>query len=214
MHVNAQEVAEPVRHEHSSQVGLDHGVDATAQDSDAGQLLQVDAVSQAVHVRPPDPCGSKGGCNELRAPQGKVWGTRGALALAEAGRPEVSGEGAAAGDPETLPLSPLCPQGQAPVTRGRASSLGLLPSPSPWRVCPRPVPASGASEPRKVPEHQEEKSTRPPQMWGCLSEPQIKAQGLRLRGEGMAAHPQAGLNHPWSHCGEQRFRGEGAASTS
>lgn len=66
MHINAQEVAQPVRHENSSQVGLDHSVDAAAQDADAGQLLQVDAVSQAVHVRPPNTCGSKGGCSELR----------------------------------------------------------------------------------------------------------------------------------------------------
>lgn len=66
MHINAQEVAQPVRHEHSSQVGLDHGVDAAVQDANTGQLLQVDAVCQTVHVRPPNACGSKGGCSELR----------------------------------------------------------------------------------------------------------------------------------------------------
>lgn len=63
--VNAQEVAEPMRHEHGSQVGLDHGIDAATQGADAGQLLQVDAVSQAVHVRPPNACGSEGGCSKL-----------------------------------------------------------------------------------------------------------------------------------------------------
>lgn len=66
VHINAQEVAEPVRHEHGSQVGLEHGVDAATQDTNAGQLFQVDAVGQAVHVRPPNTCGSKGGCSELR----------------------------------------------------------------------------------------------------------------------------------------------------
>lgn len=65
MHIDAQEVAQPMRHEHSSQVGLDHGVDAATQDANAGQLLQVDAVGQAVHVRPPNTCGSKGGYSEL-----------------------------------------------------------------------------------------------------------------------------------------------------
>lgn len=81
VHINAQEVAEPVRHEHGSQVGLDHGVNAAAQEADARQLLQVDAVGQAVHVRPPDPCGSKGGYDELwslaawpRLPEGRFVG--------------------------------------------------------------------------------------------------------------------------------------------
>lgn len=100
VHINAQEVAEPVRHEHGSQVGLDHGVNAAAQEADARQLLQVDAVGQAVHVRPPDPCGSKGGYDELwslaawpRLPEG----THEAPGQAEVGGLEVGGAGAVPG---------------------------------------------------------------------------------------------------------------------
>ena len=92
-------MAEPVRHEHGSQVDLDHGVHAAGQEADAGQLLQVDAVGQAVHVGPPDTWGSEGGCNKLwplaawpELPRARLRGTQGALALAEAREPEARGK--------------------------------------------------------------------------------------------------------------------------
>ena len=99
VHVEAQQVAEPVRHEHGSQVDLDHGVHAAGQEANAGQLLQVDAVGQAVHVGPPDTWGSGGGCNELwplaawpELPRARLRGTQEALALAKAREPEASGK--------------------------------------------------------------------------------------------------------------------------
>ena len=108
VHVESQEVAEPMRHEHGSQVDLDHGVHAAGQEADAGQLLQVDAVGQAVHVGPPDTWGSEGGCDEWRPlaawpglPRARLWGTQEALALAEAGEPEVRGKNDAA---QVVPL--------------------------------------------------------------------------------------------------------------
>ena len=95
MHVEAQQVAKPVRHEHGSQVDLDHGVHAAGQEADAGQLLQVDAVGQAVHVGPPDTWGSEGGCNKLwplaawpELPRARLRGTQGALAR----EPEARGK--------------------------------------------------------------------------------------------------------------------------
>lgn len=54
VHINAQEVAEPMGHEHGSQVDLHHGFHATSENAHVTELLQVDAVGQAVHVRPPD----------------------------------------------------------------------------------------------------------------------------------------------------------------
>ena len=99
VHVEAQKVAKPVRHEHGSQVDLDHGVHAAGQEANAGQLLQVDAVGQAVHVGPPDTWGSGGGCNELwplaawpELPRARLWRTQEALALTEAREPEARGK--------------------------------------------------------------------------------------------------------------------------
>lgn len=184
MHINAQEVAEPVRHEHGSQVGLDHGINATAQDADAGQLLQVDAVSQAVHVRPPDPCGSKGGCNELwrlavwlGLPEGRFGGpTKPLHGLRWEGQYQVvrvpcPGQLSRPG----FPCSNLGPQDPSslPIVLSGIGSCHPQPGAQPT-TCPPSASAGllGPGEPGKIPEHQEEESVCPQQMRGSLSEPQ------------------------------------------
>lgn len=52
MHINAQQVAQSVGHEDRTEVNLHHVVYAALHDADLQQLLQVNAVSQAVHVSP------------------------------------------------------------------------------------------------------------------------------------------------------------------
>lgn len=52
VHIDAQQVSEAVGHEDGAQVDLQHVVHGTFQDADLHQLLQVNPVSQAVHVGP------------------------------------------------------------------------------------------------------------------------------------------------------------------
>lgn len=44
-----------MRHEHCPQVNLHHVVHTALQDANSRQLLQMDSISQTVHVRPSDP---------------------------------------------------------------------------------------------------------------------------------------------------------------
>lgn len=52
VHINAQQVAQSVGHEDRTEVNLHHVVYAALHNADLQQLLQVNAVSQAVHVSP------------------------------------------------------------------------------------------------------------------------------------------------------------------
>lgn len=52
MHIDAQQVSQAVWHEDRAQVDLHHVLHAATQDADLYQLLQVNPVSQAVHVSP------------------------------------------------------------------------------------------------------------------------------------------------------------------
>lgn len=61
MNVNAEEVAQPVWHEHRPQMNLHHVVHGAMEDANFFELLQVDPVSQTVHIRPGDPWEKAGG---------------------------------------------------------------------------------------------------------------------------------------------------------
>ena len=52
MHVNAKQMSQPMRHEDGSHVNLHHIIHIAGQDADLHQLLQVNSVSQTVHVSP------------------------------------------------------------------------------------------------------------------------------------------------------------------
>lgn len=52
VHIDAQQMSQPMRHEDGAQVDLHHVLHAAIQDTDLHQLLKVNLVSQAVHVSP------------------------------------------------------------------------------------------------------------------------------------------------------------------
>lgn len=56
MDIDAQEMAQTVRHKHGTHVSLDHVLHVALQKADVHKFLQVNAVGQAVHIRPVDPC--------------------------------------------------------------------------------------------------------------------------------------------------------------
>lgn len=194
VHIDAQEVPEPMRHEHGSQVGLQHGVDTAAQDANAGQSLQVDAVRQPVQVRPPDACGTEsavscGDWQPPRAPQCTVQGTQ-SVTLAEAGRPEVRGKGDEVPQPQLWNLSPFpstesSEVGVCPPWPGTQPTLCL-----PWTVC-----FWGPWDLSQVPEKKERGECPHQWMWGGLREPRTRLRPkccLRASGCGARGSPWLG----------------------
>lgn len=49
-------MSKPVWHKYCTQMNLEHVIHAASQNANPGELLQMDSVSQTVHVRPGHPC--------------------------------------------------------------------------------------------------------------------------------------------------------------